>query len=273
MTQRDDGERAARALAGLMELVRRLRAPDGCPWDREQTTRSVAPYILEEAYEAVEAVESGDVGEAMAELGDLLFQVVFMANLYAEAGQFDLAQVIERVTAKMTRRHPHVFGEVKVNNAQEVKGLWGEIKSAERKDDEAGLLDSVPLASPALIRAHRLGQRAARVDFDWPDADQVLKKIQEETGELMEAVNPEQAEAELGDLLFSWVQWARHKGLGSEQALRGANNRFTKRFQAMESLAKSREQSLAEMDMTQMDELWEEVKHAQAKNDAKSNEE
>lgn len=273
MNQPDDGAGAARALAGLMELVRRLRAPDGCPWDREQTTHSVAPYILEEAYEAVEAVESGDAQEAMAELGDLLFQVVFMANLYAETGQFDLTQVIERVTEKMTRRHPHVFGEVKVNSAQEVKGLWGEIKSAEREGQEAGLLDSVPLASPALIRAHRLGQRAARVGFDWPDADGVLQKIQEETGELMDAAGPVEAEAELGDLIFSWVQWARHNGLGSEQALRGANNRFTSRFQAMETLAKSRNQSLADLDMAQMDELWEEIKQAQSSKAMESNEE
>lgn len=273
MNQRDDGDRAARALAGLMELVRRLRAPDGCPWDREQTAHSVAPYILEEAYEAVEAVESGDAQEAMAELGDLLFQVVFMVNLYSEAGHFDLAQVIEQVTAKMTRRHPHVFGEVKVNDAQEVKGLWGRIKSAERQDTEAGLLDSVPLASPALTRAHRLGQRAARVEFDWQNAGEVLKKIQEETGELMEAASPEEAEAELGDLLFSWVQWARHKGLGSEQALRRANNRFASRFKAMEFLAKSRDQSLENMDMAQMDALWEEVKHNQASNASKSSKE
>ncbi len=260
MTQRDDGARSARALADLMELVRRLRAPDGCPWDREQTTHSVAPYILEEAFEAVEAIESGDAQEAMGELGDLLFQVVFMANLYAEAGLFDLAQVIERVTDKMTRRHPHVFDELKVNSAQEVKGLWGEIKSAEREGVEAGLLDSVPMATPSLIRAHRLGQRAARVDFDWSNSDEVRQKAQEETRELLEAKSQKEAEAELGDLLFTWVQWARHQGLGAEQALRGANNRFTRRFKAMEDLARQRNQRLEEMDMGQMDALWEEVK-------------
>lgn len=263
MTQRDDGERSARALADLMNLVRRLRAPDGCPWDREQTTRSVAPYILEEAYEAVEAVESGDVQEAMGELGDLLFQVVFMANLYAEAGQFDLAQMIQLVTEKMTRRHPHVFGERKVESAQEVKGLWGEIKSAERKGKETGLLDTVPKAAPSLVRAHRLGQRAARVDFDWSDSEEVWQKAQEETRELLKAESNEEAEAELGDLLFTWVQWARHRGLGAEQALRGANNRFVRRFKAMEELAGERNLRLEEMDLSQMDALWEEVKRAE----------
>lgn len=263
MKKNDEGQRAGQALAGLLELVRRLRAPDGCPWDREQTTHSVAPCILEEAYEAVEAIESGDAREALAELGDLLFQVVFMANLYAEAGHFDLAQVIEHATQKMTRRHPHVFGELKVNNAKEVKGLWGEIKSAERKDREAGLLDSVPQAAPSLIRSHRLGQRAARVDFDWPGPEQVWQKIQEETRELLQAQSQEEAEAELGDLLFTWVQWARHRGLGAEQALRRANNRFARRFKAMEELAKSRNLRLEEMDLARMDALWEEVKQAE----------
>jgi MazG family protein len=263
MTQQNDGERSTRALADLMELVRRLRAPDGCPWDREQTTHSVAPYILEEAYEAVEAVESGDAQEALGELGDLLFQVVFMANLYAEAGDFDLADVMQRVTEKMTRRHPHVFGEMKVNSAQEVKGLWGEIKSAEREGSEAGLLDNVPKASPSLIRAHRLGQRAARVDFDWSSASEVWQKAQEETQELLKAANQEEAEAELGDLLFTWVQWARHRGLGAEQALRGANNRFTRRFKAMEDLARQKNLRLEEMDLAQMDALWDEVKRAE----------
>jgi len=261
--QSDDGMRAAQALAGLLDLVKRLRAPDGCPWDREQTTRSVAPYLLEEAYEAVEAVESGCADEALGELGDLLFQVVFMANLYAEAGQFDLGQVIEQVTAKMIRRHPHVFGETKVKDAKEVKGLWGKLKAAERKGREDGLLDSVPLASPSLIRAHRLGQRAARVGFDWPGAEEVWQKAQEETRELIQAAGQEEAESELGDLLFTWVQWARHQGLGAEQALRGANNRFTRRFQAMEALAASRNLSLADLNLQQMDALWEEVKEAE----------
>lgn len=263
MTQQNDGERSARALADLMQLVRRLRAPDGCPWDREQTTHSVAPYILEEAYEAVEAVEAGDAQEALSELGDLLFQVVFMTNLYAEAGDFDLADVIQHVTEKMTRRHPHVFGELKVDSAQEVKGLWGEIKSAEREGSEAGLLDNVPKASPSLVKAHRLGQRAARVDFDWSSADEVWQKAQEETRELIKAENQEEAEAELGDLLFTWVQWARHQGLGAEQALRGANNRFIRRFKAMEELARQKNLSLEETDLAQMDALWEEVKRAE----------
>ncbi len=270
MSQDKGDQRAGEALGRLLELVRRLRAPDGCPWDREQTTQSVAPYILEEAYEAVEAVESGDAAEALAELGDLLFQVVFMTNLFAEAGHFDLAQVIDQVVDKMTRRHPHVFGEMKVQSAEEVRGLWGRVKAQERQAREGagktggeGLLDSVPQASPALVRAQRLGQRAARVGFDWADAGQVWQKVQEETRELAEAPDQDSARRELGDLLFTWAQWARHRGLGAEQALRQANTRFQQRFGALEALARQRGLNLEDLDLDQMDALWEEVKAAE----------
>lgn len=259
----DDDHQAGQALARLCQLIRRLRAPDGCPWDREQTAHSVAPYLLEEAYEAVEAVESGQPSEALEELGDLLFQVVFMVNLFAESGHFDLAQVIQAVTGKMTRRHPHVFGETKVNSSQEVKGLWGRIKADERKGRKEGLLDSVPLASPSLIRAQRLGQRAARVDFDWPEGQAVWQKIQEESRELQEAVGKPSQEHELGDLLFSLAQWARHAGLGAEQALRVANDRFVRRFKAMERLAGQRGLSLDQMSLAEMEALWEQAKAAE----------
>ena len=250
----------ARALVGLMELVQRLRAPDGCPWDRRQTPRSVAPYILEEAYEAVEAVETGRPPEVCAELGDLLFQVVFMAQLFAEQGHFDLARVMTQVTQKMIRRHPHVFEQEKAENAEEVKGLWGRIKSQERRQNHQGLLDSLPRAAPALVRAHRLGQRVARVGFDWRGPDQVWDKVHEELDELARAQDPEQQEQELGDLLFTLAQWARHQGLGAEAALRRANARFQKRFQELENLARSRGLDLEQMDLEQMDQLWEEIK-------------
>lgn len=256
-------ERAGRALVRLMELVARLRAPDGCPWDRRQSLESVAPYLLEEAFEAVEAVESGDPQEACGELGDVAFQVVFLAHLYAETGAFDLAQALERVEAKMIRRHPHVFGAEKVASAEEVKGLWGRIKAAERKDRPQGLLDSVPRAAPALVRAHRLGQRAARVEFDWPDAEAVWQKVREELAELEAATTHQEQEQELGDLLFALAQWARHRGIGAEAALRRANARFQRRFQAMEELAARQGRSLEELDLAEMDRLWEKVKARQ----------
>jgi MazG family protein len=258
------------ALERLGELVRRLRAPDGCPWDRRQTPASAAPYILEEAYEAVEAVESGDAAQARGELGDLIFQAVFMANLYEEAGHFTLAEVLEEVRAKMTRRHPHVFGEARAADAAEVKGLWGTIKAEERRAKAEGLLDSVPAAAPALVRAQRLGQRAARVGFDWPDAEAVREKIAEEEAELAEAAGPEGLERELGDVLFAWTQWARHRGLGAEQALRGANARFRRRFRHMEALARERGQDLAGLDPAGLEAMWQEAKAAENGDDPAS---
>ncbi len=254
---------AGQALERLMALVTRLRAPDGCPWDRKQTFRSVAPYILEEAFEAVEAVESGEAGEALGELGDVLFQVVFMARLYEEAGAFTLAQVIDRVVEKMTGRHPHVFGDRKAESAEEVKGLWGELKKAERAGNGQGLLDSVPKASPALVRARRLGQRAARVGFDWPGPEAVWQKAGEERAELAAAPNQEREAQELGDLLFTWAQWARHRGLDPEACLRRANTRFAHRFGRMEALAGQRGLSLEDLDLAALDELWEQAKAAE----------
>ncbi len=264
MSPKPHTQKAAQALVRLMELVERLRAPDGCPWDRRQNPRSVAPYILEEAYEAVEAVEQGQAREVCAELGDLVFQVAFMAQLFAEQELFDLSRVLESVTEKMIRRHPHVFAREKAASAEEVKGLWGRIKSRERRQNHQGLLDSLPRAAPALVRAHRLGQRVARVGFDWTGADQVWDKVQEELEELRGADSPRQQERELGDLLFTLAQWARHQGLGAESALRRANARFQRRFQAMENLARSRGLELERMDPAEMDRLWEEIKSRQA---------
>lgn len=270
MSRRPGESGAGAALERLVELVRRLRAPDGCPWDRQQTPASASPYILEEAYEAVEAVESGRAEPARAELGDLIFQAVFMANLYEEAGSFTLAEVLEEARAKMTRRHPHVFGQARAADAGEVKGLWGRIKAQERQGKAEGLLDSVPAAAPALVRAQRLGQRAARVGFDWPHGQAVREKIAEEEAELARAPDQDQAGRELGDLLFAWAQWARHQGLAAEQALRGANARFQRRFRHMEALARERRQDLAELDIAALDALWEEAKAAEQGPDSSS---
>lgn len=264
MSQKPGGEGLGRALEALAELAARLRAPDGCPWDRQQTPASAAAYLLEEAYEATEAVESGSPEDVRGELGDLLFQVVFQAQLHAEAGHFDLAQVIDEVRVKMVRRHPHVFGEDKARDAAEVKERWSQIKRQEREGSAQGLLDSVPKGAPALLRAQRLGARAAKAGFDWQDPAGVWEKIAEETAELAAAADPEEEARELGDVLFSWVQWARHQGLGAEAALREANRRFTRRFETMEALAARQGIGLDEMEAQEKEELWDAAKAQEA---------
>jgi MazG family protein len=193
----------------------------------------------------------------------LIFQAVFLAQLFAEQGSFSLAQVMDQVEAKMRRRHPHVFGPEQAQNAEQVRGLWGRIKDQERQEaggEPQGLLDSLPLAVPALTRAMRLGQRAARVRFDWEDASQVWEKVQEELGELTQAPNLDAQERELGDLLFSLAQWARHRGINPESALRRANGRFQARFAHMEETARDRGLDLASLDSAQWDQLWNEAK-------------
>lgn len=251
---------AGQALARLMDLVSRLRAPDGCPWDRQQTTQTVAAYLLEEAHEAVEAVEGGDAGQARGELGDVIFHVAFLAELFSEAGGFNLTQVLEAVEEKMVRRHPHVFGGQALDDAQAVRQQWGRIKDQERGGQAGGLLESLPKAIPGLSRAQRLGQRAARVRFDWPGGAGVWDKVGEEMAELAAAQGDERAQEELGDLLFSLAQWARHRGLDAEAALRGANRRFERRFAAMEALAAGRGQGLGQLDLQQLEDLWQEAK-------------
>ena len=238
------GPSAPAALAALMELVARLRAPDGCPWDRKQTPATVAAYLLEESYEAVEAVEAGQAGEILGELGDVLFQVVFLAHLHEERELFDLAQVIETVRAKMVRRHPHVFGqEPQVQEAEEVKGLWARIKRQERQDHPQGALEGVPAAAPALSRAHRLGQRAQGAGLAPPRAILELEHQAQLLEGLRSAPTPGQAQEDLGRLLFSLAQWARLEGLDSEAALRGANAAFARAFAQAEAQLKDQDHS------------------------------
>jgi MazG family protein len=251
---------AGRALAQVLDLIARLRAPDGCPWDQEQTLESTAHYLLEETYEALDAIESGDVAEACAELGDVVFQVAFLAHIYQEQGRFGLAQSLQTAYEKMVRRHPHVFGKAKLKDAAAVLEQWGQIKRAERKKKGGALMDSVPKSSPALIRAQRLGYKAGRVGFDWQEADQVWDKILEEMEEVKQAANQEELQDELGDVLFAWAQWARHRGLDAETALRQASSRFQIRFGAMEELAAKRGRQLEDLDDAALDRLWEEVK-------------
>ena len=222
---------AARAMGRVLDLIIDLRAPDGCPWDREQTPKSAARYLIEEAFEAVDAIESSDLEEACSELGDVIFQAAFIAQIYADQGDFSLADALDTVHAKMVRRHPHVFGESKVADSEAVLEQWDRIKRRESKPEGQGLLDSVPKAAPALVRAQRLGHKASRVGFDWQRADQVWDKILEEMQELKQAENPEQAQAELGDVLFAWTQWARHRGLDLGNRLKGIGFQIPKTLQ------------------------------------------
>ena len=261
-------EDAGQAIARLLTVMRRLRAPDGCPWDREQDFASIAPYTIEEAYEVAEAIARGEPRALEGELGDLLFQVVFHAQMGAERGWFDFASVTNAIAAKLTARHPHVFAGAQVADAAAQTLAWEEHKAKERAALAAASgkppseLADVPIALPALARAAKLGKRAGRVGFDWPDAAGVREKIDEELREAEEAPDPEQRAEEIGDLLFAVANWSRHHGTDPEEALRLANAKFEGRFRAMEALAAGRGIPLNTLDASGWDALWNEVKKA-----------
>ena len=261
MNETDDRARAA--VVRLIEIMRRLRDPAaGCPWDLEQSFSSVAPYTIEEAYEVADAIGRGEAGEIEAELGDLLFQVVFHAQMGAERGWFDFASVAESISDKLTTRHPHVFGDAKIGSVGEQNRAWEEFKARERAargGRAPSELADVPLALPALARAAKLGKRAGRVGFDWPDAGGVREKIEEELREVAQAPAAQRPE-EIGDLLFAVANWSRHFSIDPEEALRLANAKFEKRFRAMEELARQRSLTLGSLDAAAWDALWNEVK-------------
>jgi len=246
---------APEALAELAAIMTRLRDPhSGCEWDTQQTFATIAPYTIEEAYEVDDAIRRGDMAALKDELGDLQLQVVFHARMAEEEGIFDLADVITTIAAKMTRRHPHIFGE-----ASESPG-WETLKAAEREahahpDDSA--LAGVALALPALKRADKIQRRAARVGFDWPDAQGPRQKIDEELGEIERAESEEHVAAEIGDLLFSVVNYARHLGVNPEMALRDAVARFESRFRKVEAIA---DKPLSQMDIGELEALWQRAK-------------
>ena len=233
-----------RDIKTLIAIMAALRTPgSGCPWDLEQDFRSIAPYTLEEAYEVAEAIEAGDRAALCEELGDLLLQVVYHARMAEEEGSFALPDVIEAITTKMVRRHPHVFGDEKARSAGIAKGFWEEMKAREGKAPKDSALDGVPAALPALARAVKLQAKAARVGFDWPDAGPVFDKIAEETQELHESVAAGDKRAikeEFGDLLFALANLARHMGFDAEGAMRAANAKFERRFKAIETELKAR---------------------------------
>jgi tetrapyrrole methylase family protein / MazG family protein len=244
------------------EIVAHLRAPNGCPWDREQTHASLRTHLLEEAYETLAAIDSGDFESMCEEFGDLLLQVVLQTQIASEEGQFTIAQVIKNIYDKLVRRHPHVFGDVSVSSVDGVLANWEKLKEKERgeKKEGKGLLDGVPVALPALSQAQEYQDRAARVGFDWPEIEGVLDKISEEIGEVKEAEDPEQLEEELGDLLFALVNLSRWKKVNAESALRETNIKFKRRFRHVEDGAAAQNRSLSDLSLKEMDVLWEEGK-------------
>jgi tetrapyrrole methylase family protein/MazG family protein len=259
-------ERDLRTFAGLRGIVHRLRAPGGCPWDREQTHQSLRPFLLEESYEALEKLDAGDVSGLAEELGDLLLQVALHCEIAAEAGEFQYADVFEAIGSKLIRRHPHVFGDASVRDAEEVKVNWQRIKQDERAGEAADLrsiLSGVSLSMPALAYSQAVQERAAQVGFDWPRMDGVLDKLVEELGELRAATDESQREEEFGDLLFVVTNVARWLKIDAEAALRAANRKFRRRFSAVEELAHARGVDLATLGLEGLDRLWNEVKAAE----------
>jgi tetrapyrrole methylase family protein / MazG family protein len=246
------------------EVVAHLRAPeDGCPWDKEQTHQSLRASLLEESYEALAALDSEDPRKMTEEFGDLLLQIVLNAQIASEEGEFGMSDVFNGIYAKLIRRHPHVFGETKVNGVSGVLKNWEKLKAEERagsSEPEKGLLDGVPLALPALLQAQDYQDRAARVGFDWPEIEGVLEKIAEEIQEVRDAPNEEELAGELGDLIFSLVNLARWKKIDAESALRGTNMRFKQRFAYVEGGAKKQARNLSDLSIDEMEALWQEAK-------------
>ena len=245
--------------ATLADIIARLRAPDGCPWDREQTHVSIRGNLLAECYEVLESIDEGDSGKLCEELGDLLLHIVFHCQVASEAGEFELGDVISGINAKLIRRHPHVFGSKRVKDADEVASNWEVLKKEEREADSS-ILESVPRDMPALGYSQQIQRRVASVGFDWEDIDGVIDKLVEEVKELQQADSQEQRAAEFGDLLFTLVNVGRRIGIDSEAALRKANNRFYQRFSCMEELCRQREQTFSEMSFGEQNALWEEAK-------------
>ncbi|RWB69616.1 MAG: nucleoside triphosphate pyrophosphohydrolase [Mesorhizobium sp.] len=267
-------------ISRLIEIMAALRAPKtGCPWDIEQNFSTIAPYTIEEAYEVADAIARGDFDDLREELGDLLLQVVYHAQMAEEIGEFAFGDVVEAITTKMIRRHPHVFGDEKARSAGMAKGMWEKIKAEEKaekrsariargldpEDHGKGYLDSVPVALPALTRALKLQEKAARVGFDWSEAAPILDKIEEEIGELREALTTGDAapiKDEFGDMLFAVVNLGRHLKLDSEAALSGTNEKFRSRFHYVEQALAASGGSLEKATLDEMEALWQQAKSA-----------
>lgn len=247
----------------LLTMMARLRGDGGCPWDREQTRETLRPFLVEETYEVLDALDANDPTHLREELGDLLFQVVFHAEIARERGEFSMADLLEALITKMTRRHPHVFGDRPVSSAAEALAQWEAIKGAEKSGSARSALAGVSRALPALHRAQRVQHKAARVGFDWPDAAAALEKVREELAEVVDALRQGGGAAlrdELGDLLFSVVNVARLAGVDPEGALQATVDRFSRRFASMEEAARDEGRELAGLSLAELDELWTRAK-------------
>ena len=254
---------AGTSFEAFQEIIAHLRAPDGCPWDKEQTHQSLRSHLLEESYEALEALDSEDPAKMAEEFGDLLLQIVLNAQIASEEGEFGMSDVLKGIHDKIIRRHPHVFGEARVDGVGGVLKNWEKLKAEERagrNETEKGVLGGVPLALPALIQAQEYQDRAARVGFDWPEIGGVLEKIAEEIQEVREAENQEQLADELGDLFFALVNLARWKKVDAESALRGTNTKFRQRFAYVEAGARKQSRKVSDMTLDEMEALWQEAK-------------
>jgi len=261
MNAKNDQDKAFRK---LVELMAALRGPEGCPWDRKQTPGSLKPFLVEECYEVIDALDEGDPDKIKEELGDLLFQIIFHARITEEAGQFSMQDVITAIHEKMTRRHPHVFGDEKLSTDKEVLANWEEIKKKEKgREDRRSILEGVPKELPSLLRAHRLQERAARVGFDWNHLNEALPKLDEEIAEFKESLREEDAgkiEEELGDLFFTLVNISRFLGVNPDEALRKTISKFIHRFRYIEEHAENSGRSLNDMSLDEMERLWQEAK-------------
>jgi tetrapyrrole methylase family protein/MazG family protein/ATP diphosphatase len=266
-------EQKGEAYVRLVEIMQRLLAPDGCPWDREQSPSTLRRYVLEEACEVIDAIDANDTSSLREELGDLLLQVVFLGELMRIEGRFGPDDIVQAIADKLVRRHPHVFADVEVSDAGEVVKNWERIKAAEKKD--RGLLESVPRSLPALTRAQRIGEKVERVGFDWPDARGSRAKVAEEMGELDGAIadgDRARVEAELGDVLFALVNLARHVDVDAEAALRGTITKFQRRFDHVEARVKEKhggwpspagDGGASKLPLEELDRYWDEAKQTE----------
>ena len=248
-----------RSFDDLVQLMTRLRGPDGCPWDRKQTLPDLKPFVIEEAYEVVDAIDRDDRAALLEEIGDLLLEAVFISEITREEGTFDVYDSITAIHDKLVRRHPHVFGDVEAKDAEQVLVNWEKLKQDERKAENKSLLAGIPQSMPALLKASRLTEKAARVGFDWRRTEEVFDKLDEEIAELREAVasgDPSHVHDEIGDLLFTIANIARKVNVNPEEALQSTNRKFMRRFQSMES----RVDTFEGMSLEEMDRLWDEAK-------------
>lgn len=260
---------AGETFAAFVDTIAALRAPNGCPWDREQTHESIARNMIEEAYEAVDAIEQHDATHLREELGDVLLQVVLQSQIAADAGEFTVADVCRDVNAKMIRRHPHVFGEAAAGSAEDVLSIWDNVKLAEKSAADAqteepeGLLDSVPASFPALLQAYKISRKAVAAGFEWDTVEDVWAKVEEEIAEFKQACRFDDAQAkelEFGDVLFSLVNVARKEGIDAETALRATCRKFRERWAFMEGAAWGQGKRIEELDMDEMQQLWDQAK-------------